>query len=199
MRSFAEDGSHAPPGASHKTPFCSTSGTRQRPRCRSKGRWPPQNVAATRPRPPLLFYSRPPLGFRPLPGASPLVGPPPAARVHLLARWRPSVERRPGERALKTKPAPRVAVLISGRVSLTTHRHAAASGLRSGRHRAGKAVTLPAGRSARKTQRASRSLLLKPGRRRGLQKQSFAGSGAIDGKRPGQDRADGAIARRRLS
>ena len=44
-----------------------------------------------------------PLGFRPLPGASPLVGPPPAARVHLLARWRPSVERRPGERSRETR------------------------------------------------------------------------------------------------
>jgi len=31
MRSFAEDGSHAPPGASHKTPFCSAGGTRLLP------------------------------------------------------------------------------------------------------------------------------------------------------------------------
>ena len=44
-----------------------------------------------------------PLGFRPLPGASPLVGPPPAALVHLLARWRPSVERRHGERSRETR------------------------------------------------------------------------------------------------
>ena len=38
-------GSHAPPGASHKTPFCSTGGTRRRPRRRSGGRRPPLRCA----------------------------------------------------------------------------------------------------------------------------------------------------------
>ena len=75
MRSFAEDGSHAPPGASHNMPFCSTGGTRQRPRCRSGGRRPAAKRGLSRkaprryrfqggafrlrPRPPLLVWVAP--------------------------------------------------------------------------------------------------------------------------------------------
>lgn len=103
MRSFAEDGSHAPPGASHKTPFCSTSGTRQRPRCRSKGRWPPQNVSATRPRPPLSFYSHP-LRLSPLAGAGALVAPSRAALQAALLRR--SEERRLSSRASGSRYSP---------------------------------------------------------------------------------------------
>ena len=53
------------------------------------------------------------------------------------------------------------------------HRHAAASGLRSGKHRAGKAVTLLAGRSARRPESFAPCSLLKPGRKWGLQKRTF--------------------------
>lgn len=72
---------------------------------------------------------------------------------------RPSVERRRGERALKTSRAPRVAVSFSGRVSLPSktpappRRRKRAPLRQAPRPRAWThAVTLPAGRSARKTE-----------------------------------------------
>ena len=169
MRSFAEDGSHAPPGASHNMPFCSTGGTRQRPRRRSGGRRPAAKRGRSRkgprryrfqggpfrlrPRPPLLVLVAAPLGFRPPPGASPLVAP---SRAALQAAPTPALRGtaavKPGFRlqVFAGIPASPLAVLIGGRVSLATHRHAAASGLRSGKHRAGKAVTLLADRFARR-------------------------------------------------
>ncbi len=88
MRSFAEDGSHAPPGASHNMPFCSTGGTRQRPRCRSGGRRPAAKRGLSRkaprryrfqggafrlrPRPPLFVLVAAPLGFWPPAGGQPV-------------------------------------------------------------------------------------------------------------------------------
>ena len=71
--------------------------------------------------------------------------------------------------------------------------------LRAGNRHARKPVMPVARRSARRLEDLRSSLLLKPGRRRGLQKQSFAGSGAIHWKRSGQDRAGRAIARRCVS
>ena len=137
MRSFAEDGSHAPPGASHNMPFCSTGGTRQRPRCRSGGRRPAAKRGLSRkvprryrfqggpfrlrPRPPLLVLVAAPLGFRPPPGASPLVAP---SRAALQAAPTPALRGtaavKPGFRlqVFAGIPASPLAVLIGGRVSL---------------------------------------------------------------------------------
>ena len=145
---------------SHNVSFCSTGGTWQRPRCHSKGRQPPQTVSATRPRPPLPFNRGPGCG-----ASTPCRG----GRAASGSPWCAYAQQKKQTSRIQTAPNPihtrrrkRNGVLSGAALSrsglapccpgksLRSNRRPGLRrltvGLRSGRHRARKPVTLPADR-----------------------------------------------------